>query len=81
MFSIGSELGSSICTKFEQYISLPHAPIQDEKENDEIKEEVLDWKELSLDMEGSMKSLKGRAEDSYSAWLEWKKRAKVRAWI
>ena len=37
---------------------------------------VLDWKELS--METSLGTLTGQAEESYSAWLEWRKRMKVR---
>ena len=80
LFTIGGELGASICTKFENFVTLPHAPIQKENgiEEGNGEKEVLDWKELSMEMGGSIKSLTGRAEESYSAWLEWRKRVKVR---
>lgn len=73
LFSIGGELGASICTKFEQYVVLPHAPLDENKMNGE----KMDWKVMSMDGEKSIGTLTGQAEESYSCWLEWRKKMKV----
>ena len=80
LFSVGGELGCSVCSKFEEFVCLPHAPLGSpgtEQDGGYKEKEEHDWKLMSSQLLRS-DSLSRRAEESYSAWLEWRKKAKVR---
>ena len=79
LFSLGSELGQQVCQRLSTFVKLPKAPLGSEKEGEEKDDEYfsLDWKGLSVEKTDSLKSLSGRAEGSFRAWLEWKKKREV----
>lgn len=80
LFSIGGELGTSISTKFQQYVILPHAPLDNDNEKINGSGEAqsdMNWKVMSTDFETSLGTLTGQAEESYSCWLKWRKKVKV----
>ena len=79
LFSLGAELGDKISQRFEQFVTLPRAPIKKQNETKEQDDNVLNWRDLSLENnKGFSRSLSTEAEESYTAWLEWRKRRKVR---
>ena len=78
--SVGSELGYVVKQRLENFVSLPKAPVYNEKD---LEDENFDWLELSLSRNinsgppSLSRSMSLQAEDSYSVWLEWRKKRQV----
>ena len=77
LFTVGSELGHIVHRRLETFVLLPKAP----SVYDHIEEESIDWKDLSLSLKEEKtsysRSLSSDAENSLTAWIEWKKRRAV----
>ena len=80
LMSVGSELGYIVKQRLENFVSLPKAPVYNEKD---LEDENLDWFELSTSRNvdngppSLSRSMSLRAEESYSVWLEWRKKRQV----
>ena len=74
LFSLDCEQGATVRSRLEQFVVLPKAPVLNEKESDGIN-----WKELGHSYSRSLSNTKSleAAENSYSAWVEWRKKREV----
>ena len=72
--SLDCEPGATVRSRLEKFVVLPKAPVLNEKECNGIN-----WKELGHSYSRSLSNTKSleAAENSYSAWLEWKKKKEV----